>query len=185
MSAYSVTRIPLTIESAWQSKTVTTDPPRLTPHLEWDLAITLTADEPLRLAVIIEAPQRIDWGLVHSTPATTVKATATFAPHDWSNSESVQVRFEWQRVNVTDSLLKNDPRQAVTVVAPPTAETASRIPVATMLSHALTLALVPLAERDTEHRHEGRWRLKPALADAVEWNGAVLASGHQAGTIST
>lgn len=179
------TRTPLTIESAWQSKTVTTNAPIYTPHLEWALAFTLTAAEALRLVVLIEAPYGVSWGLVARGPTTGVKATATFAPYAWASSDDVQVRFEWQRAGVTDPQLKEDPRQVVNVVAPRRTETASRIPVAALPSHGLTLAVIALAERDTERRREGRWRLKPALAEAVDWWGsAVLASGHQSGRVT-
>lgn len=46
-------RIPLTVESEWVSKTVTTDPPRYTPHTEWTLAIHLRADEPIRVVALL------------------------------------------------------------------------------------------------------------------------------------
>jgi hypothetical protein len=176
-----LTRIALTIESEWQSKTVTTNPPTYTPHLEWALAFTMTAAEPLRLAVIVETHSEIAWGLVARDPATNARATAKFFPFDWSKSDDVHVNFEFQRTTVTDSQLKEDPRRAVSVVAPPRAETGSRIPVAALPSHGLTFAVITLVERDTERRREGRWRLKPALVEAVGWHGAVLASGHQTG----
>ena len=178
------TRIPLDIESAWQSKRVTTNPPIYTAHLEWALAFTITAAEPLRLAVLVEAPSEIAWGLVARDASTNAQAEAKVFPYAWSDSDDVQVNFEWQRASVTDPQLKEDPRQVVRVIAPRQAETASRIPVATLPAHDLTLAVMALAERDTEPRREGQWRLKPALAEAIEWHGAVFASGHQSGTIS-
>jgi hypothetical protein len=177
-----LTRIPVTIDSDWQSKTVTTNPPIYTPHLEWALTFALSAVQPLRLAVIVEAHSGTAWGLVSHAPSTTTLATAKFFPYDWAKSDDVQVNFEFQRVRVADPRLKEDPRQAVSVIAPDRAETGSRIPVAALPSQGLTLAVIALAERDTERRREGRWRLKPALAEAVERHGAVLASGHQHGT---
>jgi hypothetical protein len=179
-----LTRIPLAIESEWQSKTVTTDPPVYTPHLEWALTFTMTAAQPLRLAVILEAPPTIAWGLVADELSTSACATAKFFPYDRSKSDEVQVNFEFQRASVADSRLKEDPRQVVSVVAPGRGETGSHIPVAALPSHGLTLAVIALAEHDTERRREGRWRLKPAFAEAVEKHGAVLASGHQHGTSS-
>jgi len=176
------TRIPLTIDSQWQSKTVTTDPPTYVPHLEWVLGFTITAAEALRLAVVVESRTDVAWGLVSRDPSASPRVEVKFLPYAWTKSDDVQVNFEWQRVTVTDPQLKDDPRRVVAVVAPARAETASRIPVATLPSHGLTLAMILLAARDTEHRRQGRWRLKPELAEAIEPYGPVLASGHQAGT---
>jgi hypothetical protein len=162
---------------------VTTDPPRYVPHLEWTLAFTVAAEQPLRLAVMLEAPSEVAWGLVAHTPSTSPKVEAKFFPYDWSKSDDVQVNFEWQRLRVSDPELKDDPRRVVTAIAPTEAETGSRIPVATLPAHDLTLALIALADRDTERRREGRWRLRPALADALEPLGSLLASGHQNGTV--
>jgi hypothetical protein len=178
-----LTRVPLSIDPEWQSKTVTTNPPSYTPHLEWALTFTMTAAQPLRLAVLVEAPSRIAWGLVAQDPSTKARATAKFFPYDWAKSDEVQVNFEFQRASVADPRLKQDPRQAVSVVAPRRAETGSRIPVAALPSHGLTLAVIAFAERDTERSREERWRLKPVFAEAVERHGAALASGRQRGTM--
>jgi hypothetical protein len=176
-------RIPLTIDSEWQSKTVTTDAPRYIPHLEWSLVFSLAAAEPIRLAVFIEDSREVSWGVVNRDAATKAQAEVKFFPYDWSRSDAVQVNFEWQRRRVADALLKSDPRQKVATVAPRKAETGDVIPLVALPSHDLTLALVAFAESDTQRRREGRWRLKPELGEALEPYGAVLASGHQNGVI--
>jgi hypothetical protein len=177
-----LTRLPLAIETEWRSRTVTTDPPRYTPHEEWALGFALVASDPVRVVVFIDGPEEIAWGLVASEPESATRVEVKFFPYDWSKSNDVQISFEWQRRTVTDRTLKEDPRSAVTVVAPASATTGAVIPVVELPSHSLTLSLLALAEGDTEKRREGRWRLKPALADSLPTYGNALASGHQSGT---
>jgi FtsP/CotA-like multicopper oxidase with cupredoxin domain len=54
-----LTRVPLVVETKWQSKTVTTDAPRYTPHLEWAIELALKSAEPLRVVVFIEVAWRL------------------------------------------------------------------------------------------------------------------------------
>jgi hypothetical protein len=131
---------------------------------------------------MLETPFAVQWGLVARTPSATPTLEAKFAPYDWGKSDDVQVRFEWARLRVSDPQLKDDPRRVVTAVAATEGETAARIPVAKLHSHDLTLAVMAFAEQDTERRRQGRWRLRPAAAEAVTPLGSLLASGRQHGT---
>jgi hypothetical protein len=176
-----LTQLPLAIDTEWLSKTVTTDPPRYTPHLEWTLRFALAATDPLRAVVFIQTPAEVTWGLMATDPANTPWLEVKFFPYDWAKSDDVQISFEWQRVAVTDRKLKEDPRTAATVVAPKEATTGVVVPVVELPNHVLTLSLLALAEQDTENRREGRWRLKPALAHSLPSYGDALASGHQSG----
>lgn len=178
-----LTRLPLAIETEWRSKTVTTDPPRYTPHLEWAVGFKLTAADPVRAVVFIEEAGEVAWGLVAGEPSPTLLVEVKFFPYDWAKSDDVQVNFEWQRRSVTDRALKEDPRAVVKVVAPTEATIGAVVPVIELPPHSLTLSLLAVAEDDTENRREGRWRLKPALADALPAFGDALASGHQTGVI--
>ena len=176
-------RVPITIEAEWRSKTVTTDPPRYTPHLEWVVGFTLTAAEPLRAAVFIEDAEEVAWGLVADNASKSLPVEIKFFPYDWTNSDDVQVSFAWQRCRVTDRALKEDPREVVSVVASRRAETGVVVEVATLASHGLTFAVLALAERDTERRREGRWRLKVEASELVDPQVEALASGHQSGVV--
>jgi hypothetical protein len=175
------TRLPLKVAAEWQSKTVTTDPPRYTPHEEWAVVFTLTADDPIRVAVFIEDAAEVAWGLVDKDGSGTVDLDLKFFPDDWSKSDDVQVSFEWHRRQVSDRALKEDPREVVKLVAPEEATTGVVLPLAELPSHGLTLSVLALAEIDTERRRKRRWRLKPALAEALPEHVEQLASGHQHG----
>jgi hypothetical protein len=175
--------VPITIEAEWRNKTVTTDPPSYTPHLEWAVGFTLTAAEPLRAVVFIEDAEEVAWGLVADDPSKSLPVEIKFFPYAWTNSDDVQVRFEWQWCRVTDRALKADPREVVSVVAPRRTETGVVVEVATLASHGLTFALLALAERDTERRREGRWRLKVEASERVDPHVEALTSGHQSGVV--
>lgn len=44
--------IPISVDAAWTSRFWTTDAPRYVPHTEWTRRISLSAERPLRVAVI-------------------------------------------------------------------------------------------------------------------------------------
>ncbi len=178
-----LTRAPLVASFAWIDKTVTTDPPRYVAHLEWSLAVHVTSPTPLRPAVLVTHAGETSWGLVAAAPSTDLALRVAFFPHDWSTSDVVQVSFEWQRVAVTDARLKEDPRGAVEVRLPPRPISGEPIPVVAVPDHDLELAVLVLAEQDTESRRMGRWRIKPALATELPEDLMPLASGHQHGVI--
>lgn len=177
-----LTQLPLDISARWLPKTVTTDPPRLTPHEEWRLAVRLVAAAPFRLAVLMYLPTHIRWGLRPEDPSEFVEVPLDFFPQDWATSERVQVNFGWQSITVTDPELKADPRPHASVVLPASATTAQVIPVCEVRRHAITLAVLAIAHQDTEGRRLARWRLRPHLASALPPDLCELASGRQSGT---
>lgn len=178
-----LTRVPLRLASDWRSKTVTTDPPRYTPHQEWSVALTLAASTPIRVAVFLDDGREIAWGLSADPSSTEPELRASFFPYDWSQSDDVQVNFGWQRRTVTDAALKNDPREIVRLTSPDAATTGTVVCLAELPSHGIALSAMAIAETDTERRREGRWRLKPELAAALPEHLRPLASGHQSGVI--
>jgi hypothetical protein len=177
-----LTAIPLAARAEWREKVVTTDPPRYIPHSEWELDIFLSADAPMRAAVVLISAGHIQWGLEPHVPASELKVRARFAPYSWKTSDEVQVGIGWQRLAVTDPDLKQDPRQVVEIIVPPRAATGSVVPVAALATHALQLSVFPVAERDTEPRRMDRWRVRPSLAHALPGELRELSSGHQTGT---
>jgi hypothetical protein len=176
-----LTRLPLDLSAAWQSKTVTTDPPRLTPHDEWALTVRLAAKSPFRVAVMLDLPSRVHWGLRPDEPSEVAEIRLNFFPHGWSTSDRVQINFGWQRVTVTDPELKADPRPHADVTLPANAKTGEVIPICEVRKHGITLAVLALAQQDTEARRQDRWRLHPQLAEALPSDLAVLATGRQHG----
>ena len=64
---------------------------------------------------------------------------------------------------------------------PDTATTGQMIPVCKISQHAIEVALIALAQQDTEARQLDRWRLRPQLVDSLPPDLAMLASGRQSG----
>lgn len=67
--ALELTHVPIAVSVEWLSKTVTTDPPKLTPHEEWRLSITLVAQVAIRAAVMLYIGGEVSWGLWHEEPS--------------------------------------------------------------------------------------------------------------------
>jgi len=176
-----MTRVPVDLSATWIPKTVTTDPPRLTPHEEWRLLIRVAAPTPFRVAVLMCLPTEVQWGLWPEAASELIEIPLDFFPHDWSTSDRVHVNFGWRRITVTDPDLKSDPRRFADVVLPETATTGQMIPVCEIPQHAIEVALVAFAKQDTEARRLDRWRLPPQLVDALPTDLAMLAGGRQSG----
>ncbi len=181
--APTLTRIPIRLAAPWRSKTVTTDPPRLTPHLEWGLTLSISADIPVRVAAFLEAPGETQWALSDVDASTEMELRADFFPFSWTQSDEVQVTFGFRRFAITDLALKNDPRMVVDVVVPPIAMTAEAFAVARIPAHAITLTAIVIAEVDTQRRRHGRWRIDPRHADELPVRLVPLTSGYQTGVI--
>lgn len=178
-----LTRIPLTVAPEWISKTVTTDPPRYTPHTEWTLAIHVRADVPIRVVALLAQPGGTAWGLQPGAPTQELEMRALFSPYDWTNSDDVEINFGYQRIAVTDSALKLDPRHAVTVERAPSAQTGAVTTVARLPAHAISLDVFAVTTEDTEARRLHRWRIKPALAPQLPEQLVPLTSGRQSGVL--
>ena len=177
--AGQVTRFPLEVAAEWVSKTVTTDPPRLTPHDEWSLVVVLRADAPFRLVSLHRSPRELYWRLRPGAPSTEIDARVLFVPRDWSKSDLVHV----DRWLVSDEAMKLDPRAHVIVAAPKTATTGDVIPLCEVPRHRIEVAALALAAEDTEDRREHRWRVRPRLAHELPNGLEQLASGHQSRTL--
>jgi hypothetical protein len=173
----------MTISVEWRSKSVTTDPPRSVQHLEWEVRFTLTAPQPLRVAVLFEHGGETQWALASSEPAQEQELRAAFFPWRWRTSDDVQINFEGRRMRVTDPGLKQDARDVAVVTAPTHARTREVIPVLDVPGHGVVLAFIAFVEGDAEKRRLGRWRVKPAVAEQLPQYLAPLASGFQTGTL--
>jgi hypothetical protein len=177
----SLTRVPVALSGEWISKTVTTDPPRYTPHLEWRYLVSLHAPTPVRAVVLMRQGGALLWGLVAAKPDAVVRLGIAFFAHDWTSSDAVQVSFGWQRATVVDAALKADPRSVVSAALPSQETTGNEIPVLELPSHDLHLATLVVVEADTERRRLDRWRIKSDFAEALAPDLAELTSGHQHG----
>ncbi len=160
---------------------MTTDPPRLTPHEEWRLVVSLAAEAPFRVAVLMYLPSHIQWGLRREDASELVEVPLDFFPHDCSTSDQVQINFGWSRMTVTDPEVKAAPRPHTSVVLPVAATTGRVIPVCEVRRHAITLAVFAIAHPDTQARRHGRWRLRPRLVGGLPAELRALASGRQSG----
>lgn len=179
-----MTRVPVDLSATWIPKTVTTDPPRLTPHEEWRLLVRVAAPTPIRVAVLMCLPTEVQWGHRPEAASELIEIPLDFFPHDWSTSDRVQINFGWRRITVMDPALKADPRRFADVVLPDTATTGQLIPVCRISQHAIEVALVALAQQDTQARRLDRWRVRPDLVDALPADLAVLTSGRQSGSLA-
>jgi hypothetical protein len=183
--AAELTHLPVRVSVDWLSKTVTTDPPRYTPHSEWRLVLTLAASTPIQAAVFIRHGRDTAWGLRPGPASAEVELRADFFPYDWARSDDVQVNFGWQRMTVTDPALKRDPREGVVVLAPRTVETGETFAVAEVSAHGIILEALPIAEVDTERRRQDRWRIKPEFSATLPEPLLPLTSGSQSGVRRT
>ncbi len=179
-----MTRMPVTISVAWRSRSVTTDPPRASQHLEWEVAFALTASEPMRVAALAEHGSETQWVLVSGEPAREVELSAQFAPWRFRTSDAVHVGFEGRRIRVDDRALKQDARNVAQVTAPERAETGRVTGILALPGHAIRLAFIAFAQDDAEVRRLGRWRVDPAVAASLPAPLAPLASGYQTGTLT-
>lgn len=183
-SPSGVTRMPLAVSVAWRSRSVTTDPPRTSQHLEWEVAFALAASEPMRVAALAEHGSETQWVLVTGEPAHELELRAQFAPWRFRTSDTVHVGFEGRRIRVDDRALKQDARNVAQVTAPQRAETGKVTGVLALPGHAIRLAFIAFAEGDTEVRRLDRWRVDPAVAALLPAPLAPLASGYQTGTLT-
>ena len=123
------------------------------------------------------------WGLKIESPRARSSSGPQFSPWRFRTSEGVQVDFEGRRTRVTDAVLKQDARDVATITAPASTRTGEITEVLSMPGHAITLAFVAFAERDTETRRLGRWQVRPDVVAHLSANLAPLASGYQTGTV--
>jgi hypothetical protein len=175
--------MPVTVSAGWHSTSVTTDPPRTAQHLEWEIAFTLGAPEPICVAALLTHGTETHWSLRNDEPAADLELRATFSPWRWRTSEDVQINFEGRRTRVTDAALKQDARDVATITAPESAQTGEVTDVLSIPAHGITLAFVAFARGDTEARRLGRWQVRPAVVVQLSASLAPLASGYQTGTV--
>jgi hypothetical protein len=176
-----LTRVPLVVSAVWRSKTVTTDPPRYPKHLEWSLEITVAAKEAVRLAVFLDDRSAYAWALPRAPASTEHIESARFFPENWAASDDVCITFGGHRSWVSDALLKSDPRNFVQVLAPSVADAGELVDIAEIQTHGIRLAILAVAEPDTELRRMERWRIKPQFAASLSARVAPLTSGRQQG----
>ena len=82
---------------------------------------------------------------------------------------------------MTDAALKEDPRPHVSLLLPDTASTGEIIPVGEIPRHKLQVAILLVAEQDTERQRHDRRRVRPELADSLAPELRQIAEGRQTG----
>jgi hypothetical protein len=121
------------------------------------------------------------WGLGADGAGTQAEVSIKFLPHNWQSSDDVQVNLEGQRFTVHDPLLKEDPRNIVSVIIPAEVSIGELIPIAELREHDLSLLIMMIAVVDTEAGRLNRWRMLPRLASGLPEPIRGLGSGRQAG----
>lgn len=177
-----LTRISARLSAEWISTTVTTDPPRLTPHDEWSLVVRVETAAPVRAVVLLYADGEMSWGLSASGAQEQLDIPLKFHPSNWRTSDEVGLHFGWRRLSVVDPGLKIDPRGQSNSITETDAATGQIIPVCELRNHPVTAALFVLAGDDTEQRRNDRWRVRPELTESLPTELSVLTTGQQSGT---
>jgi hypothetical protein len=171
----------MALAASWASRTVTTDPPRYTPHLEWSLEVALSSTQEFRPAAFVQHGEEYWWGLGTHGAGTQAELSIKFLPHNWRSSDDVQVNLEGLRFNVHDPLLKSDPQKVVSVIIPAEVSIGELIPIAELRQHNLSLLIMAIALVDTEARRLDRWRMLPRIASVLPEPIRGLGSGRQTG----
>jgi hypothetical protein len=171
----------MALAASWASRTVTTDPPRYTPHLEWSLEVALSSTQEFRTVAFVQHGEEYWWGLRTAGAGTQAELSIKFFPHNWQSSDDVQVNVEGHRFTVDDPLLKADPRKVVSVIIPAEANIGELIRIADLREHDLSFLILAIAGADTEARRLNRWRMLPRLASGLPEPIRGLGSGRQTG----
>jgi hypothetical protein len=165
---HELLQIPINLSAEWQSKRV--------------MAVSLAADAPFRVAVLMYLPDALSWGLEPKPPAfEQAVVNVHFADIGEPYPDLVSIHVGYRRNAVSDLFLKENPREHVTMALPDTATTGQIIPVCRLKPHSITIAVFAIAKQNTEHRRCVRWRVRPELAEFLPAELTPLTSGRQSG----
>ena len=159
------------IATVWVPKIVTTDPPRLVAHTEWRLEYRVVAATLIRAIHLRQCGSTLSWTIPHGEGRQELAFETTFGPRDLGDA-------------VADERTPPiDPREVVEVVAPGAATTGVVVPLAAIPAAETTISAFVLDEIDVEVRREDRWRVSPALREALPDHLKELTSGRRRGTV--
>jgi hypothetical protein len=177
----------------WILRTVTTDPPRYIPHIEYSWECELTGEVPLLAALLLQDDSGLRWGRSgRNSAATSLLIHLAFLPYDWKSSDRLQINLSQQscyELNsalgaVHDASLKQDPRRLVKLDLPDggVVETGSLIRLATITSqNSMSAGLVVVALSDTESCRCSRWRIRRGIPVGPLFALSFLTTGRRSG----
>ena len=171
----ALTVLPLGASAVWMSKTVTTDPPKLTPRrgmasTGWD---ALGRHSPWGF---IYRPTHVHWALRPEDPSDHIEVSLDFFPYACS-TDATQVNFGWERFAVNDEDLKAEPKTTHNLLLPSNGTTGRFIDICELPRHSTRFAIIAVAEEDGENRRQERWRLRPDLAAGLPPELVAITSG--------
>jgi len=180
----------------WLGKTVTTNPPACIPHQEFSWRCELVSDENFYAVLLFCYDNIIEFQKLYAADASNnVIIELSFYPHNWNNSDLVQINLSQHANNtggnrcrnVENGNLKNDPRKLVDVHV----DNASLLPMGKLIDLAIVnhcfklfMKVFLISQSDTEVVH-GRWRLKKDILASSGYDYVFLSTGKIVGQINT
>lgn len=175
---------PAAITGAWVTKTVTTNPPRYVPHLEYALRFQIVSDEEFLVVRMLGECQGHYAKTWRSKAKRETECRLGFLPVDWRRSDEVQVNFDGLRSCVEHLALKHDPRSLVNTdwLGEHLITSGSILTLAFIdVRQPIECRMITVAKADTIAKR-GRWALKPALAAALPREMRFVLTGATTGT---
>ena len=190
----NITQKPIKIKSEWVTKTVTTDPPKYIPHQEFSWRCSLSSEDRFYGVLLFCYQNIIEFQKFYTEDSRlNLETRLSFSPHDWKNSNLVQISF-YQNIssagggrciNIKDKILKEDPKSLVTIHIPKESiiHTGNLIHLATVRSvMEINAKLLLIDQADTESTH-GRWRLKNIFREKLSASQKFLQKGRLVGKV--
>lgn len=176
---------PARITGSWVTKTVTTDPPRYVPHLEYALCFQVVSEEELLLVpMLLEDGQGQFAKTWRSKAKRESEFRVSFFPSDWRHSDKVHVHFGYSATCVEHRALKHDPRSLVRTdwLGSHSITSGSILTVASIdAGQRIEWRVFVVTKSDTVAKR-GRWALKPSLAAELPKEMRFVLNGTTSGT---
>lgn len=180
----SLARVPFEVERLeWTSKVVRTGGISGPVHDEWALSVRFACEEPFRAAAFVDADgTRLysrDWARHAEAVA---ELNVHYAPHDWDNSDDVQVMAGGIRVAFVSASLKTNPvtTTLVTVTPGSSGHTGEPMTILRISEVGASLGVLLVRSPDTK-RDRTRWRLRDEHVDGLG-DFSFLATGRRSGS---
>ncbi len=134
--------LPISLSMEWRRRSWTTNPPKYEPHFQWSVSLRISAEEPLRVAL--------------------VRGNDIKKLMERSSNPSLGILWLMDNAEPT-AVEQRDPWSALGVVKPTQSATWELIPVIAARDNAPGTALIAVPRRDTELLRRGCWRIRREL----------------------
>lgn len=190
----NITQKPVKIQTEWIEKTITTTPTTYIPHQEFSWRCYLSSEDRFYGVLLLCYENIIEFQKFFTEDSRlNLEVTLAFFPHDWKNSNLVQISLYQSisstgggaHINVEDKILKENPKSLVTIriLKESIMLTGDLIHLATVRSAMeINAKLLMIDQADTESTH-GRWRLKSSFREKLPANQKFLHEGRIAGKL--